>query len=706
MALMLKRYRTAITIGVIGAMTCVGTVIFSVTMSRGRLNPKAPQTVERNSSIPSCSDSRCHWEETYLKGRLNATVASPCSSFYDYVCRKPWRSKSLADKRFKDQAAGSLAISLRNTLTQYPVLIEALLSCCRGYYPVLGLDFFRACYPGNTSAADFDQLRRLFKKLGLGAWPLPHDGVPPRDQSPWDLLGILDLKLGMWSLMRVSLRRRFGVVHIQLDRSPLPLERYLLTVPHKTVEDYQALVGNAVSLLGGNSSAAQDIVDLEHALLAVVPRETFLPGGRLVHLKDLPRSKRWNWIEYLATVRNNISLLTDGDREVIVRDPEYLAYLTDLLHNTSAGALYNYVGYRTLAHLSPLLPREVRFLSPLSHEMTGIDPQLESCLRLLGWVNPFALRYFSAVTVPPGGPTSVTYSLDDSYIASIFEEGRRAAHNLIDSLPWTNASALARRKHVLATMKMVYAGGNVSVTSEQPLGNFTGPALVKGANFLDSFLEVQSHKQNAVWRLKEPDDRLDTRHQEDMFSIRADYFYGDNVLYLARSLDAVSSIDGVQLEPFWRPKIARPVVRGLLRGAIGRMALERSLRGTASYEKCLSTRYNVSRYDVHLYDVLLDNVSLRPLYELYLRGLMKNDGYSLDQRLNELDLTLDQLFFVNWAVGQCDDPELQDRQRELKRVPTRLLVNVPLSNFKKFHEAFNCPVNSEMRPRELCAWGP
>ncbi|KAK8764763.1 hypothetical protein V5799_032632 [Amblyomma americanum] len=47
---------------------------------------------------------------------------------------------------------------------------------------------------------------------------------------------------------------------------------------------------------------------------------------------------------------------------------EYLQDLAEIMDNSSRTALFNYVGYRLMVHLSPLLPDDAAFLVPLSHE--------------------------------------------------------------------------------------------------------------------------------------------------------------------------------------------------------------------------------------------------------------------------------------------------------------------------------------------------
>lgn len=55
-----------------------------------------------------------------------------------------------------------------------------------------------------------------------------------------------------------------------------------------------------------------------------------------------------------------------GSVEVWASD--YLQDLAEIMENSSRTTLFNYLGYRLMVHLAPLLPDDAAFLVPLSHE--------------------------------------------------------------------------------------------------------------------------------------------------------------------------------------------------------------------------------------------------------------------------------------------------------------------------------------------------
>ncbi|KAM7301708.1 putative zinc metalloprotease [Ixodes scapularis] len=718
--MVLKRYRTAITIAVIGAMSCIGAVLFSLTVSRQR--QASSSSSASPPPPPSCNSTPCLLEAEYLKDRLSSDA--PCSSFYDWVCSSGWTTEAVPEKRlFAASAQGSLMTRLNATLHGFPPLAESLLrGCCTGHYALLGLDLFRAC-EGSTRPATWEQLSRILRRVGLSGWPLPLAAL--QDRTPWDLAGLVDLHLGVFPLVRVSLRRYFGRVTLQLDRRPLPLRLHQLTVPLQDLRSYADIVEKALSLLPVSEqgrqndsqrvddehwrSAAIAIVELEQALERTVPRDSFVRGPRLIRVRDLPRSRHWNWAEYMAAVRDDSSLLADPRREVLVHDPEMLAFSTELLANASAAALFNYLGYRVLVHLAPLLPDEAAFLLPLSPVPRGAPLRLAGCLRLVSQIHPFSFRFFAGLDLG----TNETIVSQLHYVvpaeskgraAQIFAEARSATARLVEALSWKDPKQKLQRASAVFRVRLDRGGisesANRGLKANVSRGRGIWPAP---AGFLDAFLHAQS--ANAYWLASGPDDGLDSRHQDDPFSLEADYFEDPNVVHVSPALSAAldTAVDG--LEPLWQTKVSTPLVNALLRAVLPGEP-ERLLR-LHGRDRCLAKQYNATLYDRHLLDRFRETLAIRPLLEVFLRSTPVGSSESVADlwvNVGKWWLSGEQLFFVHWALAQCEEPQRQRRMRHFKETPTKLRINVPLANLDRFQAAWQCPKGSAMRPWRMCSF--
>ncbi|KAH7977393.1 hypothetical protein HPB49_001212 [Dermacentor silvarum] len=689
--MVLKRYRIIVTIAVIGVMTCVGTVLFALTITRDR-HRAAAAAADCNST--SCQDSR-----TQAAARSSVREAVECRSFYDFVCSRHRHGRPL----LQQQAALAFVTRVNASLSSFPALSESFLrGSCPGHYALLGLDLHRACL-GPAGPTDWEQVARLLRRLGLAGWPLAK--AQPLDRSPWDLAGVLDFNLGVFPLVRLSLRRHYGSVTIQLDRTPLPLRLHQLSVPPpRDVDSYLEIVERALGVLHGGEgtsdkdpgayrAAAAAIVELEQAMERAQPRDAFVYGARLIRLGDLPRSRQWDWAEYVAIVRDDSTLLARANLTLLVHEPEHLALATEILGNASAAVLFNYLGYRTLTHLAPLLPADAHFLLSLAPWAdAGPSPLLAGCLRLLAHLHPHALRFFAGLK--PGETKYVPPSRPGRRAVELFAAAQRATASVVETLPWRDIDVGLRRARALLETRLVLREGRDGSSSSLQECVQGGAALSPSkGGILESLLRVQSARP--FWLAATPEDGLDSRHQVEPFSMRADYFAEPNLVYVPPALSA--ALDD---RPLGDVQAAAPLVEALLRAALPGEPHE-LLRFPASQLRCLARRLGISQYDGHMPDQLRELLQPSVLLQLLSRG--RNGSALLSVQVSkQLKLSEHQLLLVHWASTLCDSPSLQKRLRRYKLIPTRQRVDVTLANHAAFHEAWNCPAGSAMHRSKAC----
>lgn len=702
--MVLKRYKTVLTIGVIGAMSCVGTVLFALTLTRDRPRSSSPSTL----TAVGCNSTACQLEADRLEaGRLGtAASASECRGFYDFVCAQHRHGRPLLHQ----QAALALASRLNASLAGFPALSEALLrGSCPGHYALLGLDLYRACMGvktgGTPAVVDWEQVGHFLRRLGLADWPLSR--ARPLDRSPWDLAGLIDLRLGVFPLARLSLRNYFGRITMQLDRTPLPLRLHQMTLPTRDIASYVRTVERALSLLQPSASsvgpespvthwgaAAAALVELEQAFERSQPRDAFVYGPRLIRLGDLPRSRHWNWAEYIAIVRDDSTLLAQANLTLLVHHPEQLALATELLGNATGAVLFNYLGYRTLVHLAPLLPEDASFLLPLAPWAdVASPPRLAGCLRLLAHLHPFALRFFAGLQ-----PGSDRYAppRTGGRADALFAAAQRGTAAVVETLAWRERGAGLRRARTLLEARL--ERGQSSQAAHEPPSP-KGPVLWPATEgILAALVKVQSRRPNAFWLAASPDDGLDSRHQVEPFSMRADYYFGPNVVYASPALSAALDEHlGAGVEALSNVQAAAPLVDALLRAALPGEPNE-LLRTSPAQLRCLARRLGTSQYDSHMPDRLRELLQPSALLGMFARGPAPPEDLVVGRRR----FSARQLFFVHWAMTLCDSPQLQKRLRRYKQVPTRLRVDVTLANHAAFHEAWKCPAGTAMHQSKAC----
>lgn len=77
-----------------------------------------------------------------------------------------------------------------------------------------------------------------------------------------------------------------------------------------------------------------------------------------------------------------------------------------------------------------------------------------------------------------------------------------------------------------------------------------------------------------------------------------------------------------------------------------------------------------------------------------------------EPRLPGIDLTHDQLFFLNYAQIWCGSMRPEDARSKIRsavHAPGPIRVIGPLSNSKDFARAFNCRIGTRMNPEQKCS---
>ncbi|VDO96879.1 unnamed protein product [Heligmosomoides polygyrus] len=99
---------------------------------------------------------------------------------------------------------------------------------------------------------------------------------------------------------------------------------------------------------------------------------------------------------------------------------------------------------------------------------------------------------------------------------------------------------------------------------------------------------------------------------------------------------------------------------------------------------------------------IADNGGLKQAYKAYKKY---QQSHRPPPRLPGVNLTHDQLFFLNYAqiwCGTMNDKEAVRKLRTSEHSPGPIRVKGPLSNSVDFANAFSCPVGSPMNPTHKC----
>ncbi|KAH6922675.1 hypothetical protein HPB50_017627 [Hyalomma asiaticum] len=445
--------------------------------------PQSPDQAGRHGrSNPSlvCSREVCERQDAYVHARLDQ-LQEPCENFYAFVCSRSW------------------AVRNAKALKQYFELKQ------KTYYEFPGSFISQALFfiPNCTSiysrnGMGWDPWQELLGKLGLHGWPFPSVS---REWNVSGTAGFVDGTLGIFPFTEVRVVNEYAHDYsVQLDVPRTILRRHQLRYTNENIFNYSQAVAKAMSILNVMENVdllAENIVILELRLEEAVEMKTFVPPlARKRSVASLPQSQKWSWRDYINAIfrypLNKIDVV-----ETLA--PEYLADIADIMDNTSYTTLANYIGYRTMVHLSPMLPDEAEFLVPLSRDklVVGVGERFQACVHLLEDLFPFGMRMFTLMTL--GGDNPLKYSTAlDSQVEHMFNHTQNLMANLVQNAYWLNPVERVIAKEKVLNVNFDFMGNAVRDLSIPALYYDPKAPPFDGLKLLQSFYAITGEHQADV----------------------------------------------------------------------------------------------------------------------------------------------------------------------------------------------------------------
>ncbi|KAL1415900.1 hypothetical protein MTO96_028497 [Rhipicephalus appendiculatus] len=367
-----------------------------------------------------CLTRFCLAHSSYLEGYLD-WAADPCADFYAFACSRRRRASD----------------ALLTARTE-----RALLEALRARPPpLLGL-----CWKGSTQTG-LRQLRELLEDVGLAGWPYRNN----RDHvDAWQVAATLTRDLGLDALLAVELLQTgSGQTLVTLGEPDLLIGQHR---ERRLPRWYTDGAAAAFRLVGGSAepNASAGVRDFSEKLAEISSsrgEDDFAASRfRVTTVASYAAYKPLLSLVLrgLVTVRDQTKLLVKSDR--------YLRALRSVLQMTRASEVLNYLGFRLMVHVSPLLRgEELRDLWQLHLKGTLAPatgwPRWKRCLRLL---EPLLQETYMTALAP----------LLDARLASLSAlaaelKGRMVAS--LPSLPWMSASDRARARNVLAGVRVRFS---------------------------------------------------------------------------------------------------------------------------------------------------------------------------------------------------------------------------------------------------------
>ncbi|XP_070394461.1 uncharacterized protein [Dermacentor albipictus] len=358
-----------------GSLMLLLAVIYSLTTSVPLLPTTqiSPET-SRAPGIIYCSSQFCDREGDYVKTLVSASGKSACENFYEYVCGA-W---PLAHPLYSSTGAGAAVSSDTIIQDRLDEELTSLLASSTAKDVGIAAGVYEACVDRDKADEAANDVKALFKTWTIRQWPRDMNGTM---KDVWNFAGELFRDLGLSSILDavlaaasqysdnaiVELRKPTHIFVCSGASRPPVITLFRAALRDLASEFTQAPKADILEettnafIRLGSSSVRPSVVDLGGTKFSE-------PSAAAVKLSELDADV----IHFLTTAFDGVARF-EPTTSVILRPPRYLrVYLASLTRELTPRAIFNYMGFLALVHLSAFLPeRHVHLRQLFAKSMRG-----------------------------------------------------------------------------------------------------------------------------------------------------------------------------------------------------------------------------------------------------------------------------------------------------------------------------------------------
>ncbi|XP_067619816.1 neprilysin-4 isoform X2 [Eurosta solidaginis] len=585
----------------------------------------------------------------------------------------------------------------------------------------------------NTNLLQRRGIKPLLKLIeNLGGWPVLNPNWKSQDFDWLNLTAQLrrynnDILIVEW--VGPDIKNSDENI-IQFDQTSLGLptrEYFLQDMNARYLTAYQLFMSDIMQKLGAPRDraikTAAEVVAFETRLASITaPAEQRLNVTKLYNrltLKQLNQAvPEINWLRYLSTLQDRT--VRDSE-EVVIYALDYMNDLVRLLRTTDTSTVSNYLLWRFVRHrINNVDDRFEDTKQNFYHSLFGRE---ESPLRwkvCIAQVN-----------------TNMGMALGSMFVRKYFDENskrdtlkmthelQQAFREILSNTDWldTNTKHLAELKVNAMSLKIGYPDFILNPTELNE--KYTGIRIHPDRYFENTLAVLLHTARTEQNKLQESVNK--TAWQTAPAIVNA---------YYSRNKNQIMFPAGILQPPFYHRHFPRSLNFGGIgvvighelthgfddkgrlfdrNGSIHKWWTDASIKGFDERARCIIAQY--SNYTVGEVGISLngestqgeniaDNGGLRQAFHAYKAWLKNNPQAAADERLPGIDMTGEQLFFLNFGQVWCGAMRPEAVRNKLNTAihsPGRFRVIGTLSNSKDFAREFKCPEGSPMNPVHKCS---
>ncbi|XP_064468775.1 uncharacterized protein LOC135383083 [Ornithodoros turicata] len=443
--------------------------VYPLSTARGKLRITRKRkgrhhTTPHSNKKLSCKTKACERESTYLSTYLDWNV-DPCKNFYNFVCSR-WKNlhpdfgttmDTLLAQKYETDLY-HLIVRGESSAPDTLKLGQLITTCAR-----------KASYETYRTA-----LSEFLRSFRLNEWPFVRD--TKNLLNVWKSASLLLRDLGLATIVSVAVAgdpNRENRFIISVGEPSLLFGQYG-TKDSRLPNWYSKAVKETLTVVtrAKNTEVLKGILYFSEKLADVTVNrgcETLSTRRyKVVYLKE------YSYLTQLLTyVFQNISTV-HGRTRILVKSETYLKSLRKAMHSSKPIDILNYIGFRAIMHISPLLEDKTKKISTIQmRELSGILqptwPRWRRCLRMFEHVLPtFYLRTFARMN---------QHNTNEAVIWASIREIQAALANDLNSATWMSIDDKVMLKNKIANIQMTGFSNVLGHLSYQPSAARTWPML-------------------------------------------------------------------------------------------------------------------------------------------------------------------------------------------------------------------------------------